>query len=305
MVLPNSSSPPTLPEFAASAAHLLKQGLHTVGAADSTLTGRALSDRNPELIESLLPLLAGIYHYYFRVKTDGWEHVPAGKVLLIGSHNGGMAAPDTLMMTYDWFCRFGAARPIYALMEPKMWQVFPAAARLAAQMGALQANPQMALAALQQDASLLIYPGGVQDVFRPYSLRDRICFGGQRGFIKLALRQAVPVVPLISRGAHATLIVLADLYPQLQRLHQWGMPWLLGIDPGVFPIYLGLPWGIGVGPLPNLPLPVPLRTRVCPPIYFERSGEAAARDRAYVDYCYQQVVTLMQAELDRLFAEAP
>jgi 1-acyl-sn-glycerol-3-phosphate acyltransferase len=305
LVLPNASLPPTLPEFAASAACLLKQGLHTAVSADNTLTGRALGDRNPELIESLLPVLAGIYHYYFRVKTDGWEHVPAGKALLIGSHNGGMAAPDTLMMTYDWFCRFGAARPIYALMEPKMWQVFPAVARLAAQMGALQANPQMALAALQQDASLLIYPGGVRDVFRPYSQRDRICFGGQRGFIKLALRQAVPVVPLISRGAHATLVVLADLYPQLQRLHQRGMPWLLGIDPGVFPIYLGLPWGIGIGPLPNLPLPVPLHTRVCPPIYFERSGEAAARDRAYVDSCYQQVVTLMQAELDRLFAEAP
>lgn len=304
MVLPNYSLPPTLSEFAASTAFLLKQGLQTSGAADDTLTGRALSDRNPDLIEPLLPFFAGLYHYYFRVKTDGWEHIPAGKALLIGSHNGGMAAPDTLMMTYDWFCRFGTARPVYALMEPKMWQVLPGVARLAAQMGALQAHPQMALAALQQDASLLIYPGGVRDVFRPYSQRDRICFGGQRGFIKLALRQAVPIVPLISRGAHATLVVLADLYPQLQMLHRWGLPWLLGIDPGTFPIYLGLPWGVAIGPLPNLPLPVSLHTRVCPPIYFEHYGEAAARDRAYVERCYQQVVTLMQRELDCLFAEA-
>jgi 1-acyl-sn-glycerol-3-phosphate acyltransferase len=75
---------------------------------------------------------------------------------------------------------------------------------------------------------------------------------------------------------------------------------MLGIDPVVFPVYLGLPWGLSIGPLPNLPLPVQIRTRVCEPIVFERYGSEAARDRDYVDACFDRVTAQMQGELDCL-----
>jgi 1-acyl-sn-glycerol-3-phosphate acyltransferase len=251
-----------------------------------------------------MPFVGWLYHNYFRVQTDGWEHVPkTGKVLLIGSHNGGLAAPDTMMMTYDWFRQFGTDRLAYALMEPKVWQALPGVARLAAQVGAIQTHPDLVRAALRRDAAVLIYPGGAKDVFRPHSLRNKIYFHGHKGFIKLALQEEAPIIPFISHGAHSTLIVLADIYPQLQQLHKWGMPWLAGFDPGVFPIYLGLPWGIGVGPLPNIPLPIPIHTRVCPPILFEQYGQEAARDRQYVKQCYDRVCQQMQQELDRLVQE--
>ena len=61
--------------------------------------------------------------------------------------------------------------------------------------------------------------------------------------------------------------------------------------------------GLALGPWPNLPLPIPIHTRLCAPIRFERSGRAAAQDRAYVDACYEQVVLQMQWELDRLVQE--
>jgi 1-acyl-sn-glycerol-3-phosphate acyltransferase len=273
-------------------------------APADTLTGWSLDDRNPKIIEKLMPFFGWVYRDYFRVQTDGWEQIPkTGKVLLIGSHNGGLAAPDTVMMTYDWFRQFGTERLAYALMEPKIWQFLPGLARLATQVGTIQPHPDLARAALRRDAAVLIYPGGAKDVFRPYSLRHKIYFHGHKGFIKLALQEEVPIIPFISHGAHSTLIVLADIYPQLQRLHQLGMPWLWGIDLGVFPIYLGLPWGIGVGPLPNIPLPIALHTRVCPAIVFDRYGEEAARDREYVDHCYHRVCQQMQQELDRLVRE--
>jgi 1-acyl-sn-glycerol-3-phosphate acyltransferase len=143
----------------------------------------------------------------------------------------------------------------------------------------------------------------VQDVFRPHTLRHHVCFFGHKGFIKLALIQEAPIVPLISHGAHDTLIVLADLYPQLSQLHTQGMPWPLGIDPGAFPIYLGLPWGLAIGPWPNIPLPIPLHIRACPVITFERYGYDAAHDQAYVDRCYETVVQTMQQALDHLVQE--
>ena len=295
---------PTLVSMIQSAGILADLYLKASLAPANTLTGWSLDDRDPQTIEKLMPFFGWVYQYYFRVQTDGWEQIPkTGKVLLIGSHNGGLAAPDTVMMNYDWFRQFGTDRIAYALMEPKIWQVLPGLARLATQVGTIQPYPKLARAALRRGAAVLIYPGGAQDVFRPYSLRNRIYFCGHKGFIKLALLEEAPIIPFISHGAHSTLIVLADVYPQLQQLHQWGLPWLWGIDPGVFPIYLGLPWGIAVGPLPNIPLPLKLHTRVCPTIVFERYGEEAAREREYVERCYRRVCNLMQQELNQLVQE--
>ncbi len=265
--------------------------------------GWSLEDRNPEAIKSWMPVLEWFYRHYFRVQTDGWQHIPPeGKMLIVGSHNGGLPSPDTSMFMYDWFRRFGYERPAYALMHPSAWTV-PNLARLAVEVGAVRAHPKMAIAALQRGAPVLVYPGGAEDLFRPYYLRHQIYFAGRKGFIKLALREGAPVVPIISYGAHDTLIVLGDFYEQVQQLHEWGFPWIFGTDIGVFPIYLGLPWGVGIGPLPNIPLPVKIHTRVCRPIVFERYGRQAASDRQYVDTCYEKVRNQMQLELDRLVQE--
>lgn len=262
--------------------------------------GWSLDDRDPKVIESLMPLWEWFYRYYFQVQTDGWHHIPRDeKILIVGSHNGGLPAPDMHMCMYDWFKRFGTERLVYGLMHQNAWSVFPTTP-LAVQCGAVRAHPKMAIAAFQRNASVAVYPGGGPDVFRPHSMRDKIYFAGRKGFIKLALREEVPIVPMISNGAHDTLIVLADIYEQVKQLHELGLPWLFGLDPEVFPIYIGLPWGLAIGPLPNLPLPVKIHTRVCSPIVFERYGREAASDRDYVDACYERVLTEMQQELDKL-----
>lgn len=267
--------------------------------------GFSLEERDPQFIRSVMPLWDWFYRYYFRVKTDGWEHIPdAGRMLMVGSHNGGFAAPDMHMMMYDWFRRFGPERLVYGLAHRNVWKVMPFLAKSAVKCGAIQASPEMAIAALKKEAAVLVYPGGIQDVFRPYSQRDRIYFAGRKGFIKLALREETPIIPVISKGAHQTLIVLADLYKYFEQLHEAGMPWLLNIDPEILPIYLGLPWGVAIGPIPNFPLPVSIQTRVCPPITFERYGSDASHDDDYVDACYEKVRSIMQAELDGLRAES-
>lgn len=262
--------------------------------------GWSLQARDPQIIKAWMPIWEWFYQHYFRVQTEGWHHMPAsGKVLIVGSHNGGLASPDTSMVMLDWFRRFGTERPAYALMHPAAWQT-PIFAIPGAQVGALMAHPKMAIAALREDAALLVYPGGAKDLFRPYSSRHQIELAGHRGFIKLALQESAPIVPVISHGAHETLMILGDLYEQVKPLQSMGFPWLVDPRIGVFPIYLGLPWGIGIGPMPNFPLPIQIHTRVCAPVIFERYGKAAARDRAYVDACYEQVRLHMQAELDDL-----
>ncbi|MDJ0732874.1 MAG: lysophospholipid acyltransferase family protein [Nostocaceae cyanobacterium] len=265
-----------------------------------TEPGWSLDRRDPQVINSWMPIWEWLYNHYFQVQTSGWNHVPTDKILIVGSHNGGLAAPDMFMMMYDWFRRFGAQRPVYGLMHSAIWKAFPSPAEMMAKTGAIMAHPKMAIAALHSGASVVVYPGGAQDVFRPHRLRDKIYFAGRKAFIKLALREGVPIVPMISYGAHDTLFVIDDYYNIVKQLHEWGMPWLFGIDPEIFPIYLGLPWGLAIGPLPNIPLPVPIHTRVCPPIVFERYGRQAACDHDYVDECYELVRSQMQQELDAL-----
>jgi 1-acyl-sn-glycerol-3-phosphate acyltransferase len=267
----------------------------------SSLPGWSLEERDPQFIESMMPIWEWFYRYYFRVKTDGWHHIPtSGKVMLVGSHNGGIASPDMVMMVYDWFRHFGTKRLVYGLMHPYAWKVSPSLAKLVQKVGAITAHPKTASAAFDKGASVLVYPGGQYDLFRPHSERYQIHLANHKGFIKLALKEKVPIIPVISVGAHDTLIVLGDFYPIMKQLHQWGLPWLYQVDPGVFPIYLGLPWGLAIGPLPNIPLPVQIHTRVCSPIVFEKYGAQAASDRDYVDACYNLVNHQMQQELDRL-----
>lgn len=270
----------------------------------NSIPGWSLEERDPKFIESFMPIWEWFYRHYFRVRTDGWENVPTeDQVLVVGSHNGGMAAPDMIMMMYDWFRRYGTERLVYGLMHPHIWKINSDIAKLGEKTGAIAAHPKTANAALKRGASVLVYPGGQYDLFRPYNQRYNINFAGNKGFIKLALRQEVPIIPAISVGAHETLIVLGDFYEIMKQFNTMGLPWLYNLDPGVFPIYLGLPWGLAIGPLPNIPFPVQINTRICKPIIFEKYGREASKNRDYVDDCYNLVCTEMQRELDKLARE--
>ncbi len=252
-----------------------------------------------------MPIWGWLYQHYFRVTSDGWQHIPADRPFLtVASHNGGLAAPDMYMLMYEWFHRYGTDRPIYGLMHPEVWNVSEPIAQMAMECGALAANPQSAMQALRQGAPVLVYPGGIEDVFRPHRWRYRINFAGRTGFIKLALRENVPIVPTVSVGAHDSLLILGNIYPVVSDIvNRWGLPWLGGLDPLTLPIYLGFPWGVACGPLPNIPAPVQVHNRICEPIVFDRAGRDAANDKDYVWSCYRQVKRVMQQELIALARE--
>ena len=72
----------------------------------------------------------------------------------------------------------------------------------------------------------------------------------------------------------------------------------------MLPIVLSLPWGLTVGPPPpHFPLPTKIYVEFLEPIHFDRSGEEAASDAAYVEACHEQVLGAMQAALTRMAAE--
>jgi hypothetical protein len=127
-------------------------------------------------------------------------------------------------------------------------------------------HPQVEAEAVLRGVGVLIdYPGGDYDVFRPWSERNRTDFGDRLGFVRLALRTQVPVVPAVSVGAHETLVVLSRGTHIAKDL---GLDRLFRIK--VMPLVLGPSFGIVPGGIPTWPLPV------------EDHGRARHRDRLAV-----------------------
>jgi hypothetical protein len=72
----------------------------------------------------------------------------------------------------------------------------------------------------------------------------------------------------------------------------------------VWPLVLSFPLGLTLGPLvPYIPYPSRILIEILEPIRFERTGEEAAADEAYVAECADLVEGRMQVALTRLAAE--
>ena len=63
--------------------------------------------------------------------------------------------------------------------------------------------------ALDSGAAVLVYPGGDYEVHRPSWERNRVDFGGRKGFIRLAIEQDVPIVPVVAVGGQETALFLS------------------------------------------------------------------------------------------------
>ena len=264
--------------------------------------GRSLENRDPAFLLSISFIWDWLYKNYFHVQSSGWMHMPEEKALIVGSHNGGLSCPDLAMFYCDWIRNYGAERKLYGLMHRAVWKGNPIAADFAEKIGAIEAHPTIAIDAFNHGASVLVFPGGGKDAFRPFHLWDKIHFAKHRGFIKLALKMNVPIVPWVSVGSHHTLYVLADFAPLLKQLIKKGMPWPY-VDPEVVPLTLSLPFGLTFGPVPNIPLPRTIYYKIGEPIYLRDQKDAnKAYSRAFVDDCYHLVVNKMQNLLDELIA---
>ncbi|HHM04501.1 MAG TPA: acyltransferase family protein [Gammaproteobacteria bacterium] len=272
--------------------------LPSVYTEDPTLyDGLSVGRRDPDYVRAFMPLQEPAYRYYFRVRARGFEHIPAdGPMLLIGNHNGGITTADTGMTAHAWFMDQGPERPVYAMVHPGIFTI-PYLNVHAMKLGCVSAHPKMAMAVLEKGWPLLLYPGGGDDAYKPYYRRNEILFGGNTGFIKLALRYGAPIVPVVTTGGHDTLMVLDNGRELAQKL---GLD-KLGIER--LPISLSLPWGLTVGTPYIIPFPAKIEIEIGAPITFPGLGPAAARDRDAVRGCFDQVTTLMQHTLDRMVRE--
>ncbi|MGK4004262.1 1-acyl-sn-glycerol-3-phosphate acyltransferase [Sorangium sp. So ce1036] len=255
-----------------------------------------LDARDPAFIARVLPLLGLLYDDYCRCETELEEELPDGPFLAIGNHNAMTGMPDMYCHMTAFWRRYGTSRPAYGLMHDLPFNVPKAGAWLNAS-GAIAACPENARRALARGAALLVFPGGDLDACKPTSAQYTIRFGQRRGFVRLAIREGVPIVPIVSVGAHQSLYIATDG----RRLAEWlGLPRLARSN--VAPLGLALPWGLIVGvPIPHVPLPVKIHTRMLRPLHLGLP-RGAADDPVQVERAFERIVAVMQAGLDELRA---
>jgi 1-acyl-sn-glycerol-3-phosphate acyltransferase len=256
-----------------------------------------LDARDPEFIQAVLPLLELAYDHYFRCETELACEVPEGPVVAVANHNGMSGTPDMFCHMVAYWRRYGP-RLAYGMMHDVPFRVPWAGAWLNAS-GAVRASHENARRALDRGAHVLVFPGGDIDSCKPYRKRYSIEFAGRRGFIRLAIKSGVPILPIVSAGAHSSLYLLSDGRKIARALRLPNSR----LRSNVFPIGFALPYGIIFGnPFPHLPPPVKIHTRFLEPIRLDLPP-SAADDPEVVDALYARVVARMQAALDELRRE--
>ena len=231
--------------------------------------------------------------YWFRMEIDGWENIPGPPALLVGIHSGAPFVWDAWTVGLQWWRRFGQERPLHGTAHDALMAI-PVIGRYFRAMGVLPAAPDAIATALAEGRDVALWPGGEVDSLRPWTERDRANLAGRKGFIKLAIRAGVPIVPIATVGGADAMPVLirGDRLSRALRLDR-----LLRLK--VFPIAISLPWGIAPAALPQLPLPAKIRTRFMPAVDLDHDP-ARAEDDEYVDRKYLEVQGSIQRGMHAL-----
>ncbi|SHJ10834.1 1-acyl-sn-glycerol-3-phosphate acyltransferase [Desulfatibacillum alkenivorans DSM 16219] len=258
----------------------------------------ALDNRDLGLIDWVSPLTGRLLKAYFRASVHGLENVPRGPALYVGNHNMGMMTLDTFIFFTEAYKVLGVDALPYGLAHDLPIRL-PGVNQVLTKMGGIRACHENAAKAFAQGKKVVVYPGGDTDAWRPFKHRNKIVFSGRRGYMKLALREKVPIIPFVAAGAQSTTIIVSD--------NQW-LAKALGMDKWlrskVWPLTLCLPWGVVPGPAPVfLPYPAKIKIEAMKPIRFRRRGPEAAEDLDYVNQCADKVEAAMQKTLTRLAGE--
>jgi 1-acyl-sn-glycerol-3-phosphate acyltransferase len=283
-------APSPLDGVVAMAAGLLSDATGVMGG----LRGDDPDDWDPEYIRETLPMLRATFGTYFRGEIRGLENIPEdGPALLVGNHSGGLMIADTFVFACGFYHHFGPERRFHQLAHDVAAR--SPAGGLIRRYGTLAASHENARKAFALRAPVLVYPGGDYETFRPSWHSDRIELGGRKGFIRLALGEGVPIVPVVAIGGQETALFLTRGQRAARRL---GLDRLARIN--VLPVSLGPPFGFNLLDLPGrFPLPAKITIEVLPALdLHERSGSEPD-----VEEIYDEVTRTMQESLSELSGE--
>ena len=233
---------------------------------------------DPDFTNALVPLVRLASRRYWRVETFGLEHIPRhGAALLVSNHSGVLPMDGAMiaLAVHEETDRF--TRPLIATWFGSL----PVASWLLRRGGGTLGHPDDTLRLLANGEIVLVFPEGVRGTGKPFRERYRLRRFGRGGYVEMALRAGVTIIPISVVGAEEIYPMIADLQPVARLL---GFPY--------FPITPTWPW---LGPLGLIPLPSKWRIRFHEPVRTDTMDAEAADDPSMVMRVNDQVRDTIQA----------
>ena len=239
-----------------------------------------MSARDPQLARRAWLAFWGAMRRYHRYEVEGFEHLEgAAPALLVGYH-GRPLAHDLCMLTVTAYERLGY------LPHGVIHGYFGhnrALRRAIDELGFVTGDGDALAAAVARGEHVMVQPGGTREGCRSALHRHEVDWGERTGYLRLALKHRLPIIPIAGAGVDDGYLGLNDGAALGRRL---GVPH-------------GLPVWIGVGPLGLWPLsppfPVKMRQVIGAPIAL---GDVDPADRVALAALHARVRGAVQALLD-------
>jgi 1-acyl-sn-glycerol-3-phosphate acyltransferase len=147
-----------------------------------------------------------MYKYWFRVEWEGLEKIPHhGGALLIANHAGAIPS-DAPAIMHGIEEELG--RPVYGLAD-YFFRTIPLVGTMWSRTGGVPAHPDNAYRLLHDQQQLaLVFPEGTKATSKTYTDRYRLRRFGRGGFVEIAMRAGVPIIPIAVVGAEESMPIL-------------------------------------------------------------------------------------------------
>lgn len=221
-----------------------------------------------------------LYTSWFRAEWDGLEKIPReGGALLVSNHAGAIPSDAPVIMHG---IEKELNRPVYGLAD-QFFKKTPFVGTMWARAGGVVAHPDNAYRILRERKELaLVFPEGTKGTGKTFNERYRLRRFGRGGFVEIAMRAGVPIIPIAVIGSEEAMPILFKI-PSLAKIA--GLPY--------FPVTANM----AMGPLAALPFPAKFRLRVLDPITFDVEPDQPRYSRSRIMDESENIRQLIQENL--------
>ena len=220
-----------------------------------------------------------VYSKWFRVRWEGLEKIPdEGGALLVANHAGAIPS-DAPVIMHGIEKELG--RPVYGLAD-YFFRTVPVVGTLWARGGGVSARPANAYRLLKEQGQLVLdFPEGTKGPSKSFTDRYQLRRFGRGGFVEIAMRAGVPIVPIAVTGSEEAMPVIFRI-PAVSKM--LGLPY--------FPVTANL---LALGPLGVLvPFPAKFTLRVLDPVFFDVPPDQERYSKSRVMDEAERIRTLIQ-----------
>ncbi len=220
-----------------------------------------------------------VYSKWFRTEWEGLEKIPSdGGALLVANHAGAIPS-DAPVIMHGIEKELG--RPVYGLAD-YFFRTVPVVGTLWARAGGVSARPANAYRLLKEQRELaLVFPEGTKGTSKSFTDRYQLRRFGRGGFVEIAMRAGVPVIPIAVVGSEEAMPVVLRLPTVARAL---GIPY--------FPITANV---LAMGPLGVVtPFPAKFKLRVLDPVRFDVPADQDRYSKSRIMEESERIRSLLQ-----------